>query len=78
MSNETIPGLPCPNPHFVPGGHGEQFPPVGSHWGYWMEAVSSLGHRLNYWKWLEVPKTYTRKDPLTVVTPTGVKFKSPA
>jgi hypothetical protein len=66
MSEENLPGLPCPNPHFVRGGLGEEFPPVGSHWGYWAEAVSQLGHRLNYWKWVEIPKQYTCKNLLTV------------
>jgi hypothetical protein len=78
MPDESIPGLPCPNPYFVQGGYGEQFPPVGSHWGYWTEAVSSLGHRLGYWKWLEIKKQYTLADPLHVVTSQGVRLKNPA
>jgi hypothetical protein len=78
MPDENLPGLPCPNPHFVQGGYGEQFPSVGSHWGYWTEASLPQGHRLGYWKWREIPKTYTREDPLHVVTPQGVRLKSPA
>ncbi len=78
MSFESIPSPPCRNPHFVRGGLGEEVPPVGSHWGYWSEAVSQLGHHLGYWKWLEVPKTYTRKEPLTVTTPSGIRLTNPA
>ena len=78
MPAENLPGLPCPNPHFVQGGLGEEFPSVGSHWGYWAEAVSQQGHRLNYWKWVENPKQHTIADPLHVVTPTGVRLKNPS
>jgi hypothetical protein len=78
MPDDSLPGLPCTNPHFVRGGLGKELPPVGSHWGFWAEAVSQQGHQLGYWTRLETPKQYTRKDPLTVVTPTGVRFKSPA
>ena len=78
MSDESIPALPCPNPHFSQGGLGEADPPVGSHWGYWTEASLPQGHRLGYWKWREIPKQYTRKEPLVVTTPQGVRLKNPA
>jgi len=78
MPDNSLPGLPCPNPHFVRGGLGEELPPVGSHWGYWTEAVSQQGDRLGYWKWLEIPKHYSRKDPLTVTPPTGIRVRNPA
>jgi len=74
---EFIAGPPCRNPHYVPGGYGEEFAPVGSHHGLWVEA-SHRGHRLGYWIWREIPRQWTLKDPLIVVTAQGVKFKLPA
>jgi len=78
MADESIPGPPFRNPYFVPGGHSDEFPRVGSHHGLWVEAESPQGNRLGYWIWREIPKQYSLREPLSVVTPTGVKFKSPA
>jgi hypothetical protein len=78
MPDESILGLPCPNPHFVRRGLSEEFPPTGAHWGYWADAISYEDNRLNYWKWVEIPKQDSLREPLTVVTPSGVRLKNPA
>jgi hypothetical protein len=86
---ETEVGLPCRNPRYTPDGkNGEEFPPVGSRWGQWRQAMSATwthlvthgdlknGWALQHLIWIEHPKKYTLDDPLTVTTPTGIRFKS--
>jgi hypothetical protein len=54
-----LPDLPRPNPRYTPDGkNGEEFPPTGSHWGFWREEISPQGYGLGYWTWLEIPKTH--------------------
>jgi hypothetical protein len=88
---ETEVGLPCRNPRYTSDGkNGEEFPPVGSHWGQWRQAMSATWNYLathgdikNGWAlphlvWYEHPKKYSIDGLLHVVTPQNIVLKNPA